>query len=93
MGLVNTIHFVNLLALEGVGQHKLIYILCPSWHGMGLVITSCDIFCGVASIGRVCSTNVEMRFLSSVAWEEFSLNMLIIIFCPPRHGMSLYYTC
>ena len=88
----STIHFVNLLALEGVGQHKLIYILCPSWHGMGLVITSCDIFCGVASIFGVCSTNVEIHYLSSIAWEGFAQHMLRYILCLRCHGMGLVNT-
>ena len=33
-------HIVSSMSWEGLGLHKLRYILCPRLHGIGLVITS-----------------------------------------------------
>ena len=51
--------------------HKLRYILCPCWHGIGLVNTSCNRFCVLAGMGEVLSTRVEMNFLCSPAKDVF----------------------
>jgi len=44
------IHFVSLLARKGFCQHTSRYILCPRWHGRGLVNTCCDTFCVLAGM-------------------------------------------
>ena len=36
------IHFFSSPTLEGIGQHKLRYILWPRWYGMSLINTCCD---------------------------------------------------
>ena len=63
--------FVSTLAFEGFVQHMLRWILCPRWHLGVFVNTRWDAFCAHVSIGGVCSTHVEIQFLSSLAYEGF----------------------
>ena len=67
--------FSVLLAWEVFGQRMLICILCPSWHGRGLINTCYDTFSVLAGVGGVCSTRVEMHFISLLAWEGFVKHM------------------
>jgi hypothetical protein len=69
-------HFVSSLAVEGFDQHMLRCILCPRWHGKGLVNRCCYTFCVVAGMGWVWSTHVEIHVESSLAWDGFGQNMV-----------------
>ena len=79
-------HFVFSLAWEGFGLHMLRYIFWPRWdgrvcsnphilyihrHARGLVKASWDIFLVLAGMGRVWLTDVEINFLSRLAWIGF----------------------
>ena len=72
-------HFAFTFLLDGFGQHKLRYILCPRWHGMCLVNTCEEAFCVLAAMVGVCSRHVEinlcprwhrMRFIK-IYWDSF----------------------
>jgi hypothetical protein len=70
------VHFVSLLACGVFGHHKWRYSLCPRWHVLGLVNTSWDAFSVLVGIGRffsdirkVLSTQVEVHFVSTLAWD------------------------
>jgi len=52
--------------MDGYNKHILRYILFPRWHGRGLVITSCDIFCVLTGIGGVWSTHVEIELFTFI---------------------------
>ena len=49
---------VSSLSWKGISEHMLRDILCPRWSAMGLVITSCDSFCGLAHMGVALITRV-----------------------------------
>ena len=52
---------------EGIGQHKLRYILCFSWYGMGLFNICFDEFCAHAGMEEVWLTKVEIHFVYSLS--------------------------
>ena len=85
-------HFVSSFTRERFRQVKLRYILCPRFHGMGLVNTSWDAFCVLAGIGGVWSTHIEMHFVSSLSWEGYGQHKLRCILCPLWHRMRLVDT-
>jgi hypothetical protein len=64
-------HLVCSLFYEGFGQNMLRNILCPRLHGMRLVNTSWYTFCDLFVMGRVWSTQVQINFLFSLAWNGF----------------------
>jgi hypothetical protein len=74
MGLVSSTqvatHFVSSLAWEGFGQYMLTCIFCLRWHGMGLIKACKDAYSVLAGMGGVWSTQVELHFVSSLAWDE-----------------------
>ena len=47
------------------------WILCLRRHGMNLVKSCWDVFCVLAGMGYVCSTHVEMHFLSFAGMGSF----------------------
>jgi hypothetical protein len=49
--------------------------LCLRWQGRGLVNTWWDAICVVTGAGGIWSTQVEMHFVSSMAWEGFGQHM------------------
>ena len=74
---------------------------CPRSHGMGLVSASwytfClsgrglvnkswDPFCVLAGMGRVCSTQLEIHFVSSLLWAGFGQSKLRYMLCPRFYG-------
>jgi hypothetical protein len=64
--------FVSLVALEGVDQHMLRYILSPRWHVRRLVNTCSDAVCNLAGMKCVCSSRADVHFVSSLACEGFA---------------------
>ena len=81
------INFVSLLAWYNFGNHMLRYILCPRWHGRGLVNTCWDEYCAPSGMGLVYRTHVEMHLVSLLAWDVFCRHMLKYIFCPRWRGL------
>ena len=61
---------------ERVGQLMLRNILCPRWYGRGFANTCLDKFCGLAGMGWVWWTHVEINFVSSPTWETFGQHKL-----------------
>ena len=86
------IYFEPSLAWKAFEKHKLRCILCPRLHGMGLVNACLDSLGFLAGMKKVCSTHVEMHFVSSLAWKRFSHPMLRCILFPRWHGRNLVNT-
>jgi hypothetical protein len=58
---------------------EILFVSSLAWDGFkrGCVNTCCDSFFDFAGMRNVCSTHVEMHFLSSQARESFWLNVEI----------------
>ena len=62
------VNFVSSLALDGFGQHMLICISCPRWHGRGLVNTSWDAFCFLSFMGGRFGQHM-FRYILCARWH------------------------
>jgi hypothetical protein len=69
------VHFVSSQALDGFGQHMLIWIIFPGCHGR--VLAWWDAFCVFAGFGWAWSIHVEMHFESWLSWEEFAQHIVL----------------
>ena len=86
------IQFFSSHEWEWFGQHRLMRIFYPHWHGWDLVYTSCVTFCVIAGIWAVWSTQVEVHFVSLLAFGGFVQHKMRVILCPRCHGMGLVNT-
>ena len=87
------VNFMSSLSPDGIGQHMLICISCPRWHGRCLVKTSWDAFCVLAGIWWVWSIHVEMHCESSLSWGGGGQHMLRCILCARWIVMGFVNTC
>ena len=58
------IQWFSTQAREGFDQYKLRYILCPCWHGMGLVNKCRDAFSVLSVMRCFVQTHVDIHFVS-----------------------------
>jgi hypothetical protein len=73
-------------------QQMLRIILCPPRHWRDLVNKCWDAFWVLASLICVRSTQVEIHFMSSLAWNGFRQHKLRYILCRRWHGRVLVNT-
>ena len=72
--------------------HLCPYILRSLWFRMGLVNKCWDSFCVIVGIWGVCSTHVEMHFVSSLAWDGLGQCMHgIEVFCSSH--FEVHFVC
>ena len=62
-------HMLRCILSLGLGQHMLRCILCPGWNGRSLLKTCWDATSFLAGVCWVWSTQVDMSFVWSLAWD------------------------